>query len=308
MAEQELERIQHLVLSTATDPLERLCENACLLARSMGRLLTIFDGDTPTDGDETDLKWFVVRLREVVCHDGPEWLRTADATPGGVKVDGISARSYAELAGLTGEATYVRLLEYQSGVTAARRWLPRQTELRHPDKLIQWQLDGRSLSDIKQSQRQNVAHLDARSIASTLDSWGVAFWLSWDCDELKSRIVAEYQRASGAGETPDDAPQRDADDPQGADDTAFVPAKSLWQDKFDTYSKFRNWLKQNQNIRTRKPSKNRLEIHSGDWVRAWNFQSDAEFKSLDAAEVEQDCVEEIEKRKTALRNKKTSHN
>jgi hypothetical protein len=58
------------------------------------------------------------------------------------------------------------------------------------------------------------------------------------------------------------------------DDSAYRPAKEmLLEPKFGTYKAINKALKANPWIRTRKPRKNRLLIHSGDWSKFANTQS-----------------------------------
>lgn len=49
---------------------------------------------------------------------------------------------------------------------------------------------------------------------------------------------------------------------------AFVPIKQLWEGKFETYRAAKKFVDEHRSeIRTRKPSAQRLEVHSGDWFR-----------------------------------------
>lgn len=69
------------------------------------------------------------------------------------------------------------------------------------------------------------------------------------------------------------------------DASAFVPASSLWQDRFGTYRQFKAWLDRTPTIRYRKPSANRLEIHAGDWAKHWAAADQDSFERLDEAAI-----------------------
>lgn len=56
------------------------------------------------------------------------------------------------------------------------------------------------------------------------------------------------------------------------DSDAFVPIGKLWREHFGTYRKVQGFLKQHLEIRTRKPAKNRLEVHAADWIKHWTGQ------------------------------------
>lgn len=69
-----------------------------------------------------------------------------------------------------------------------------------------------------------------------------------------------------------------------ADDSTWVSVGEVWRDQFPTYKQFRSFLKQHPEIRRRNPTSQRLEIHSGDWLRYWNEVGRRGFQDLDRAE------------------------
>ncbi len=70
----------------------------------------------------------------------------------------------------------------------------------------------------------------------------------------------------------------------GSDDSAFVQASKIgWQDKLNSidHKRLKAFLKEHPGIRTRKPKKQRLEIHAGDWARYWAEKEAGELKPVD---------------------------
>ncbi len=79
-------------------------------------------------------------------------------------------------------------------------------------------------------------------------------------------------------------PSRKADSEHDAEDaSAYVGASTLWGDRFSTYDKFKTWLKKTPEteVRRRRPRKNRLELHAGDWARYWDALHKAQFDASD---------------------------
>lgn len=73
------------------------------------------------------------------------------------------------------------------------------------------------------------------------------------------------------------AARQAGDGPDSEDDSAYVPASWLYPEKFKTYRKFEGFLEgDGKDIRRRKPSKNRLLVHAGDWVRCWASKKDSD--------------------------------
>jgi hypothetical protein len=69
-----------------------------------------------------------------------------------------------------------------------------------------------------------------------------------------------------------------------ADGAAYRPAKEfLGQTGADTYKALQATLKAHPQIRTRKPSKNRLLIHAGDWLAATSAGDTAASNALDVS-------------------------
>jgi hypothetical protein len=100
--------------------------------------------------------------------------------------------------------------------------------------------------------------------------------LTW-CDEADAAMKAPADKSE----------QREANGgsiaAEEGDDSAFVPAGTLWQQHFTQYKQFKTWLDRTSEseIHRRNPSKNRLVIHAGDWAKYWAAQEKKGFASLD---------------------------
>lgn len=106
---------------------------------------------------------------------------------------------------------------------------------------------------------------------------------------------------SGQVQTPGQIPQTT---PPTEDPTAYRPAREfLDKDRFQTYKAIRNFLKDNPSIRWRKPSTQRLEIHSGDWRRCLAEQT-TQMSPYDCPAVIVDAVLEKEQRQQQIRQQK----
>jgi hypothetical protein len=90
-----------------------------------------------------------------------------------------------------------------------------------------------------------------------------------------------------------------------ADATLWRPAAELYPGRFTTFKAFRGWLARHPEIRTRKPSRQRLEIHAGDWLAFWATEDQKAFDALDATPEAIAAVEEVERRKTEARAAKS---
>jgi len=71
------------------------------------------------------------------------------------------------------------------------------------------------------------------------------------------------------------APLATPDDP-----TAYMPASKLCPEKGIKLPKAEQFCKRNR-IRTKKPSRNRLKIHAGDWLDYWANRDASEFEGRD---------------------------
>jgi hypothetical protein len=67
---------------------------------------------------------------------------------------------------------------------------------------------------------------------------------------------------------------------QATDDSVWVSASKLCPDKSVSLKKARTFCEEN-GIRWRKPSKQRLDIHAGDWANCWAGKDAAGFEGLD---------------------------
>jgi hypothetical protein len=52
----------------------------------------------------------------------------------------------------------------------------------------------------------------------------------------------------------------------------YIPYSDVWQEHFDSYGKAKRFLEKQPEIRTAKPSANRLLVHAGDWLTYWKKQ------------------------------------
>lgn len=87
-------------------------------------------------------------------------------------------------------------------------------------------------------------------------------------------------------------------------DDAFVLASTLHPEHFSHYTEFKRFLEKHPEIRTRKPSQQRLLIHAGDWNRHWYQQEQRENEVLDKMNTD-DLIDGIEQRKKEVQaNKK----
>jgi hypothetical protein len=103
-------------------------------------------------------------------------------------------------------------------------------------------------------------------------------------------------QAAEAGRAGVESPQTDVPDP-----AAFRPAHEFLDAvRFKTFKAIRRALQRNPWIRSRKPSKQRLEIHAGDWM---SFRSASNsFEALDDdAETVATYLAEVESRKQEIR-------
>src|SRR5262249_37334622 len=83
------------------------------------------------------------------------------------------------------------------------------------------------------------------------------------------------------------------------DPDSFRPARDFLIAPFDTFKAISRVLKKNHWIRRRKPSKQRLEIHAGDWHKFLSQNPSDDMFDQSAAVV--DAMLETEKRKDEIR-------
>ena len=109
-------------LSTANDPLQRLCENSLSLVRSTWTLL--FNANWPATTTcgipigpdlQIAIPRFVARLQAVNAHQGEEWERLSRANADTVRLGEREARSCVELVADIAYEVYRRLFEAQYG-------------------------------------------------------------------------------------------------------------------------------------------------------------------------------------------------
>jgi hypothetical protein len=118
-------------------------------------------------------------------------------------------------------------------------------------------------------------------------------------DRVMSMLAVEATPAlAGAERRQEDAPP--------ADDSAFRPANRLLDStRFTHFKRLHAALKANPWIRTRKPSRQRLEVHAGDWDRYLAMLDAAGFDALDvAAETAVAFMAEAHRRQDEIRSRK----
>ena len=112
-------------------------------------------------------------------------------------------------------------------------------------------------------------------------------WLGVNLSQLSAGLVRERSKL------PADSP--------GAGVDAFVPIGSVWENDFPSYPKAKAFLDGHEEIRRRKPSPQRLEVHAGDWFRCLAKQN---LQREPSDEVVDNYLEGIEQRKKGVREGK----
>jgi hypothetical protein len=92
------------------------------------------------------------------------------------------------------------------------------------------------------------------------------------------------------------------------DDSSFRPAKEFLDGSAVTsHKRLAGILKRNPWIRTRKPSKQRLEVHAGDWMRFRSTVGSAAFEVLDASgETIEEFLAAARERREQIRQRKAA--
>ena len=86
------------------------------------------------------------------------------------------------------------------------------------------------------------------------------------------------------------------------DESSWIAASKVHPDKFKTYKKFLAFLQEHPEIRTNKPSSQRLNVHAGDWARYWASLDDKAFERLDTLDSE--FMGDARRRQVDVREKK----
>jgi hypothetical protein len=85
--------------------------------------------------------------------------------------------------------------------------------------------------------------------------------------------------------------------PPEAESDAWIGAADVWPKKFTSYRKFQAFLREHPEIRTRKPSRQRLELHAGDYLRCVAIMDNNAFEALGDSSitaVSDECLHEFE--------------
>ncbi len=106
-----------------------------------------------------------------------------------------------------------------------------------------------------------------------------------------------YLTAKGRAALADDRISEQEGTPAEAD--AYVLVSKLWPEHFDTYRKAKTFLDEHPEIKTRKPSDNRLEVHAADWIKHWTGQ-----QTEPTDEQIEDYLAAVEQRKIDVRQRK----
>jgi hypothetical protein len=128
--------------------------------------------------------------------------------------------------------------------------------------------------------------LEEHPAMAVMRRWGRDHGIAWSRHAILGPIYDEVRVARRCGEeeaweTPLDAVTAIL---RGEEDDPYRPAKEfLGLDGADTYKALRATLKRHPQIRTRKPSPQRLEIHAGDWLAVTSAGDAAAFHALDAS-------------------------
>lgn len=124
--------------------------------------------------------------------------------------------------------------------------------------------------------------------------------------------LQDQQRPAADADKPSPAAQAAPDDPpKQQDDSAWVPAATLWPGRFEKYKELGKFRKRHPEM-FRNPSDYKLEIHSGLWTRYWDTQDKAGFDALDNEpasiaddpEVSEEFLAEAAQRMVTIRSQK----
>ena len=90
------------------------------------------------------------------------------------------------------------------------------------------------------------------------------------------------------------------------DDSVWISVSDLYPERFENYGACKRYLnKHSHEIRTDKPSPQRLVVHAGDWLKHWANADKGAFDSLDRKpELVDGFMAGIEKRKAKIRKKR----
>jgi hypothetical protein len=100
----------------------------------------------------------------------------------------------------------------------------------------------------------------------------------WERLQRAGQLPAEPEAPKSEPMPPVDT--RLLEQPAGESD-AFVPAASIWRERFDTYKQFKTFLDGHADIRTYSPRQNRLKVHAADWTNHWSEADKRKFDALD---------------------------
>ena len=116
-----------------------------------------------------------------------------------------------------------------------------------------------------------------------------------DAEEVIAMLRAETDSGSNSGSDDSDS------------DNEYLPAKTIREGRFDSHSKFKVWLNNHPEVRTRNPRTNRLEVHEIDFLRHYKPEKTAGEGGSDTSDEEglvfdgaEDRLAELWKKKSKL--------
>ena len=128
------------------------------------------------------------------------------------------------------------------------------------------------------------------------------------------QILQRFREAKAAYDLEVEKLRKPPNKRPAVEEDSYVPAVKLWREKFSDYAKAKRFLAAHPEIRTRKPSVQRLEIHAADWAKFWaeqdrnsfdNLAGDSERPSIaDDPDMEKNFLAGADERLAAVRAKK----
>ena len=139
---------------------------------------------------------------------------------------------------------------------------------------------------------------------------GLAALAGEEIDAAIVRVTAEFRKAAVEAEPAkmgdeNYIPAKDCG-AVGSDESAYVMASTLWREHWQSYKRFRAWLRKNPKVKTRSKGR-RFYVHSGDFHRAIGEKSRQAFVAIDApAEAVDQLLRGAAQRQADLRQQKAA--